>query len=851
MHARKGSSDEPTASSGSAERAAARRGRSRPLPVAFVSRGARPRRARGARRGDRLGRRRASFRGEPSSRALAPRRSGRGGARRERRRAPHADRACVRRRTGRLASRSHSALAFAATDHRGEPRPGTRPRGRPYRRRGRSDASPRPRATRLRRRSVHLGLGRLLDRSPHGPDQCGDATAHAPRCPGDRDRRQRPERSARNLRSQRTARGEPADRVRGRFASDRSRRRGDASPRRRARDPGGIARCALGRREMRHERYPCPGRFRMDHRRLSRRGGDDRARRAVRRVSRLLRCRQEEPDLPRHRDYPAPRRAVSDLDDRRTVARADRHRAAQRDSHGSDGLALTRDGGARAAGGLCDAFERRGLSRAHRLAAAGPGRSAQCDRRSLLVFGECEARLRRRSRHRRLLGRADRLGACDAFPGRSRSIRRSKAPGRPRKPGSISPSPSADAVSRRWSPSRPRSKGSASPPYAPHSRTGRSVSKNSSPRSGAVTAERSFESSRRYALTPRSVATPKDGTSSSSVDSVLIGRPIPRVEDRTLVLGQGCYTDDVRIPGALHAAVVRSVYAHARIVSVDVAQALAAPGVVTVLTGRDYAADGHRGIAQVANPADNVDPAKPAFDPATCLVREAEQQVIAAELVRHVGEAIAIVIAEDAAAARDAAALVEVTYEELPVVVEFDEAHLVLDATFGDERATAAAFARAALVVEREFRNQRVFSAHMEPRAAIGLYDPQRGAYTLIAGNQGAGRQRTLLAGALGVAPEQVDVVCPDVGGGFGSRTNLHPEAVLVVWAARRVGRPVRWTGDRSEGFATDFQGRDITVQAALALDERGKMLALRETFVGNVGAYPDLIRTVTKRLPH
>lgn len=320
---------------------------------------------------------------------------------------------------------------------------------------------------------------------------------------------------------------------------------------------------------------------------------------------------------------------------------------------------------------------------------------------------------------------------------------------------------------------------------------------------------------------------------------MLIGRPIPRVEDRTLVLGQGCYTDDVRIPGALHAAVVRSVYAHARIVSVDVAQALAAPGVVTVLTGRDYAADGHRGIAQVANPADNVDPAKPAFDPATCLVREAEQQVIAAELVRHVGEAIAIVIAEDAAAARDAAALVEVTYEELPVVVEFDEAHLVLDATFGDECATAAAFARAALVVEREFRNQRVFSAHMEPRAAIGLYDPQRGAYTLIAGNQGAGRQRTLLAGALGVAPEQVDVVCPDVGGGFGSRTNLHPEAVLVVWAARRVGRPVRWTGDRSEGFATDFQGRDITVQAALALDERGKMLALRETFVGNVGAYP------------
>jgi len=323
-----------------------------------------------------------------------------------------------------------------------------------------------------------------------------------------------------------------------------------------------------------------------------------------------------------------------------------------------------------------------------------------------------------------------------------------------------------------------------------------------------------------------------------------IGAPVPRVEDRRLIRGQGEYTDDVRIPNAAHAAVVRSIHAHARIVAVHTGEATAAPGVVAVFTGRDYAADGHHGIRQASNPADNVDASRLGFDPATCRVVEMEQQVIAVDRVRHVGEAIALVVAETAAAARDAAALVEVEYEPLQAVVSAleaaaDEDNVCLDAAFGDERATEAAFARAAHVVEHEFTNQRLFSAHMEPRAAIGLYDSERRAYTVIAGNQGVGRQKILLAGALGVAAEHVEVVCPDVGGGFGSRTNLHPEAVLVAWAARRAGRPVRWTGDRSEGFATDFQGRDIVARAALALDERGKILALRATFIGNAGAYP------------
>ncbi|HXF32986.1 MAG TPA: xanthine dehydrogenase family protein molybdopterin-binding subunit [Candidatus Acidoferrales bacterium] len=322
-------------------------------------------------------------------------------------------------------------------------------------------------------------------------------------------------------------------------------------------------------------------------------------------------------------------------------------------------------------------------------------------------------------------------------------------------------------------------------------------------------------------------------------ERAFIGRPLPRVEDGRLVLGQGEYTDDVRVPGAVYGAVVRSIHAHARITALRTGDAASAPGVIAILTGRDYASDGHRGIAQGANPADNVDPSHPAFDPATARVVEIEQQVIAVDEVHHVGEAVAFVVAESAAAARDAAALVEIDYDELPVVVDFTEENVCLDASFGDERATDAAFARAALVVEHEFTNQRIFSAHMEPRAAIGLFDAERGAYTLIAGNQGVGRQRIYLAGALGVAPELVDVVCPDVGGGFGSRTNLHPEAVLVAWAARRTGRPVRWTGDRSEGFATDFQGRDIAVRAALALDQTGRMLGFRATLLGNVGAYP------------
>jgi carbon-monoxide dehydrogenase large subunit len=331
-----------------------------------------------------------------------------------------------------------------------------------------------------------------------------------------------------------------------------------------------------------------------------------------------------------------------------------------------------------------------------------------------------------------------------------------------------------------------------------------------------------------------------------------VGAAVPRLEDRRLILGRGRYTDDEAVPGALFAVVVRSPHAHARLVAIRAEPARNAPGVAGVFTAADYLADGRRPIRQAPVPADNVDPKRPAFEEeAGATIVEIPQDPLAIERVRYVGEAVAFVVARSLAQARDAAELIEVEYDELPAVVDARAAleadapqlweaapgNLVLDAAFGDAAATEKAFARAALVLEREFFNQRIVSVHMEPRAAIGAYDAAREVYTLIAGGQGVARHRVLLAEALGVEAGRVEVVCHDVGGGFGSRNNLHPEAVLVAWAAQRLGAPVRWTSDRSEGFLTDFQGRDIAAKAALAFDERGTILAARITATGNAGA--------------
>jgi carbon-monoxide dehydrogenase large subunit len=333
-----------------------------------------------------------------------------------------------------------------------------------------------------------------------------------------------------------------------------------------------------------------------------------------------------------------------------------------------------------------------------------------------------------------------------------------------------------------------------------------------------------------------------------------IGVALPRLEDRRLVTGAGCYTDDVRSAGAAHAAFIRSPYAHARIGGIDVAAALAAPGVIAVLTAAEYLADGHRAIPHLPNPADAVEWQRPGFVPAAGEqpIADTPQLPLAHGRARYAGEAVAVVIAETAAQARDAVELVDVDYQPLPAVVNaldaltsgapqlWDEVpgNSCLDLAFGDEAATDAAFARADVVVERAFDNHRIVPCFMEPRAAIASYDEATGEYFVINGSQGAARHRHAMAVALGVDQSQVRIVTPDVGGGFGSRSHLPPEPLVLAWAAKRLGRTVRWTSDRSEAFVTDFQGRDIIDRVSLALDRQGRTLALRAVMTGNIGAY-------------
>jgi aerobic carbon-monoxide dehydrogenase large subunit len=332
-----------------------------------------------------------------------------------------------------------------------------------------------------------------------------------------------------------------------------------------------------------------------------------------------------------------------------------------------------------------------------------------------------------------------------------------------------------------------------------------------------------------------------------------IGRPLPRLEDVRLLSANGQYTDDIHLPNEACAAFVRSPHAHARIVGVNTAVANQADGVIAVLTAADYSADGHGPIPHGAQPTDAVDPRRPAFDYANGQRPfEEPQPPLALERVRYVGEPVAVVIAETAAQAQDAAQLIDVEYEILPAVADIPDAladnaplvcdaavgNVALDGEHGDREATAAAIARAEVVVEHEFRNQRIANAQLEPRAAIGCYDAESQRYTMIAGNQGVSRQHAALAATLRIPVEQIRVICPDVGGGFGPRSYLQSEQVVVVWAARRTGRPVRWTSTRSEAFLSDHQGRDSVATLRMGLDREGRIQALFADCCYNLGAY-------------
>jgi carbon-monoxide dehydrogenase large subunit len=332
-----------------------------------------------------------------------------------------------------------------------------------------------------------------------------------------------------------------------------------------------------------------------------------------------------------------------------------------------------------------------------------------------------------------------------------------------------------------------------------------------------------------------------------------IGKPIPRLEDRRLLTGQGSYSDDLQLEGQVYCVFLRSPHAHARLIRIDAAEAQRVSGVLSILTGADYAGDGLRPLEHMPNPLDAIDVSKRAFiAPAGQRIADIPQWPLALDRVRHVGEIVAAVVAESAAAARDAAELIEVEYEPLPAAVSPPAAlapgasqlhqeapgNVCFSLDLGDPAATASAFARASVVVRHDFVNQRIANCQMEPRSALGDYDAATGRHTLFSGTQGVVRVQHSLAAAFDVPVDQVRVVSRDVGGGFGPRTFLYPEQAVVVWASRRLRRPVKWTSDRSEGFISDYQARDSIMRAALALDAQGRILGYEIELLGNVGAH-------------
>lgn len=320
-----------------------------------------------------------------------------------------------------------------------------------------------------------------------------------------------------------------------------------------------------------------------------------------------------------------------------------------------------------------------------------------------------------------------------------------------------------------------------------------------------------------------------------------IGATPARIEDDRFLRGAGRYTGDLSLPGQAHAVVLRSPHAHAVLRGIDAGPALALPGVLAVFTVADLAQEG-LGVVRATFPRQRPD-GTPMFAPT--------HLGLARERVRYVGEPVALVVAETLAAARDAAEAVVVDYEPLPAVTEtasavggpavWDEcpdnvSHLWQT---GDAAATDAAFARAAHVVRRRYAVTRVHAQYMEPRTAIGVHDAASGRLTLHTDCQYPNRVRDALADRVFRMPrEQLRVVSQDVGGAFGAKGWTAPEHRLVLFAARRLGRPVKWSCERSEAVLADDHGRDVVTEAELALDAQGRFLALRARTTANLGAY-------------
>src|SRR6266850_1866627 len=321
-----------------------------------------------------------------------------------------------------------------------------------------------------------------------------------------------------------------------------------------------------------------------------------------------------------------------------------------------------------------------------------------------------------------------------------------------------------------------------------------------------------------------------------------IGQPVRRVEDQRFLTGRSRYVDDIQLPHMLHGAVVMSPHAHARIRGINVDAAMKSPGVHLILTGADAKRENLGGIPPLFMPEDMGGPKgyrtfRPLLEPAKA---------------RHVGDRIAFVVADTPELARIAAEKVEIDWEPLPAVVNVEDAakegapkvwddnaagNLAFPLMMGNKDATDAAFAKAKHTVSLRLYNNRISANSMEPRACIG--DFQNDAYTLYTSSQNPHGARSILAGAVFKMPEiRLRVVSPDVGGGFGMKGDIYPEDGLVLWASRKLGRPVKWVATRTESLLGDNHGRDQLISAEMALDDHGKILAIRAQALHAVGAY-------------
>ncbi|MBS7804408.1 xanthine dehydrogenase family protein molybdopterin-binding subunit [Rhizobiales bacterium TNE-4] len=322
-----------------------------------------------------------------------------------------------------------------------------------------------------------------------------------------------------------------------------------------------------------------------------------------------------------------------------------------------------------------------------------------------------------------------------------------------------------------------------------------------------------------------------------------IGAPVRRTEDFRFITGKGQYTDDINRAGQAHAYFLRSPHAHADIVKIDTSKAKAMDGVIAILTGDDLAADKIGGLI-CGWMIHNKDGSP---------MRAGGHPALAQGKVRYVGDHVAVIIAETYQQAKDAAEAVDVTYKTLPAAADIDSAlkkgapvihdvapdNTVFNWHLGDKAATDAAFAKAKHVTKLDLINNRLVPNPMEPRAAVGDFDAGTGVFTLYTTSQNPHVARLVLSAFIGIAPEhKLRVIAPDVGGGFGSKIFIYAEETVCVWAAKKVGRPVKWTSDRTEAFLSDAHGRDHVTHAEMALDDKGRILGLRVNTKANLGAY-------------